>query len=170
MGSWVPFQVDCFMHHNENKISEQGLLTIFVRRSPFAVHRNVDTLTRPSGFPNPQSAIRNSASCILYSLFCILSPITPLSLAKLDPQAIVCTTVMATYIYETVPDSPDLPIRRFEVRQSMKDSPLTHDPETGQRVRRVIAGGMGVIMTGARAPRASSSPRSGCGTGRCSCC
>jgi predicted nucleic acid-binding Zn ribbon protein len=77
---------------------------------------------------------------------------------------------MATYIYETVPDSPDLPIRRFEVRQSMKDSPLTHDPETGQRVRRVIAGGMGVIMTGARAPRASSLPRSGCGTGRCSCC
>jgi predicted nucleic acid-binding Zn ribbon protein len=78
---------------------------------------------------------------------------------------------MATYIYETVPDSPDLPIRRFEVKQSMKDSPLTHDPETGQRVRRVIAGGMGVIMAGARATGgARPSSKSGCGAGRCSCC
>src|ERR1700757_3648771 len=93
-----------------------------------------------------------------------------LSLAKAKPQAVVWKTAMATYIYETVPDSPDLPIRRFEVKQSMKESPLTHDPETGQRVRRVIAGGMGIIMAGARAPRASSPPRSGCGAGRCSCC
>jgi predicted nucleic acid-binding Zn ribbon protein len=78
---------------------------------------------------------------------------------------------MATYIYETVPDSPDLPIRRFEVRQSMKDSPLMYDPETGQRVRRVIAGGLGVIMAGARAKTgARPSFNSGCGTGRCGCC
>ena len=86
------------------------------------------------------------------------------------PQEVVCTPAMATYIYETVPDSPDLPIRRFEVKQSMKDSPLTHDPETGQRVRRVIAGGMGVIMTGARVTETGPSPRSSCGTGRCGCC
>ena len=57
---------------------------------------------------------------------------------------------MTTYIYETVPDSPDFPIRRFEVKQSMNDAPLTLDPETGQRVRRVISGGMGVIVAGAR--------------------
>ena len=56
---------------------------------------------------------------------------------------------MATYIYETVPDSPDVPVRRFEIKQSMKDAPLTHDPQTGQKVRRVISGGVG-IMTGAR--------------------
>jgi len=77
---------------------------------------------------------------------------------------------MATYIYETVPDSPDHPVRRFEVKQSMKDSPLTHDPETGQRVRRIIAGGIGVLMTGARATGTRPSPSSGCGGGRCSCC
>jgi len=93
-----------------------------------------------------------------------------LSLAKTDPQGIVCYSVMATYIYETVPDSPDLPIRRFEFKQSMKDSPLTHDPETGQPVRRVIAGGLGVIVAGARMAGTRPSPNSGCGTGRCGCC
>jgi predicted nucleic acid-binding Zn ribbon protein len=74
---------------------------------------------------------------------------------------------MATYIYETVPDSPDAPVRRFEIKQSMKDDPLTHDPHTGMKVRRVISGGLG-IMTGARS---SFQPaRSTCGTGRCGCC
>jgi predicted nucleic acid-binding Zn ribbon protein len=77
---------------------------------------------------------------------------------------------MTTYIYETVSDSPDFPVRRFEMKQSMNDSPLTHDPETGQRVRRVIAGGMGVIMAGARATGIRPSSGSLCGTGRCGCC
>jgi predicted nucleic acid-binding Zn ribbon protein len=93
-----------------------------------------------------------------------------LSLAKAEPQAVVWKAAMATYIYETVPDSPDLPIRRFEVKQSMKESPLTHDPETGQRVRRVIAGGMGIMKTGARLAAAAPATKSGCGTGRCGCC
>jgi len=93
-----------------------------------------------------------------------------LSLANIDPQGIVYSAVMATYIYETVPDSPDLPIRRFEFKQSMKDSPLTHDPETGQPVRRVIAGGLGVIMAGARTTGTRPLPKSGCGSGRCGCC
>jgi predicted nucleic acid-binding Zn ribbon protein len=75
---------------------------------------------------------------------------------------------MATYIYETVPDSPDIPTRRFELKQSMKEAALTHDPQTGQKVRRVIAGGIG-IMTGARSTLASPA-RSSCGTGRCGCC
>jgi predicted nucleic acid-binding Zn ribbon protein len=73
---------------------------------------------------------------------------------------------MATYIYETVPDSPDKEVRRFEVKQSMKDDPLTVDPLTGQRVRRVIAGGVG-IMTGARAQTISNHT---CRTGQCGCC
>jgi predicted nucleic acid-binding Zn ribbon protein len=71
---------------------------------------------------------------------------------------------MATYIYETVPDSPEVPVRRFEIKQSMKDAPLTHDPQTGEKVRRVIAGGLG-ILTAAR-----SSSKSPCATGRCGCC
>lgn len=75
---------------------------------------------------------------------------------------------MATYIYETVPDLPEAPIRRFEVKQSMKDAPLTHDPETGEKVRRVVSGGFGIIRAGARS--ISTSTRSSCGTGRCGCC
>jgi predicted nucleic acid-binding Zn ribbon protein len=71
---------------------------------------------------------------------------------------------MATYIYETVPDLPDVPVRRFEIRQSMMDAPLTHDPQTGDKVRRVIAGGVGIV-TGAR-----QLAKTTCGTGRCGCC
>jgi predicted nucleic acid-binding Zn ribbon protein len=44
---------------------------------------------------------------------------------------------MPTYLYETLPPTPDLPVRRFEVKQSMRDDALTHDPETGHPVRRV---------------------------------
>lgn len=52
---------------------------------------------------------------------------------------------MATYVYETVPDQPGETPRRFEVVQSMKDAPLTRDPASGQRVRRVISGGFGLM-------------------------
>jgi hypothetical protein len=34
----------------------------------------------------------------------------------------------------------------------MKDAPLTHHPETGEPVRRVIAGGYGLITQKAPAP------------------
>ena len=37
---------------------------------------------------------------------------------------------MPTYVYETT--DPTKPVRRFEVRQSMKDEPLRVDPETGE--------------------------------------
>ena len=50
---------------------------------------------------------------------------------------------MPTYIYETT--NPKKPVRRFELRQSMKDAPLTADPETGEPVRRVISGGFGYM-------------------------
>ncbi|HEY0789912.1 MAG TPA: hypothetical protein VGD78_02500 [Chthoniobacterales bacterium] len=76
---------------------------------------------------------------------------------------------MATYIYETVPVSPGEPVRRFEVKQSMKDAPLTREPETGKPVRRVIAGGL-AIMTGKRAPATGPRVRTSCGRGGCGCC
>lgn len=59
---------------------------------------------------------------------------------------------MTTYVYETVPQRPDETPRRFEVRQSMHDAALTRDPETGEPVRRVIAGGYGVITQKAAPP------------------
>ena len=55
---------------------------------------------------------------------------------------------MATYVYETIPRKAGAKPRRFEVVQKMSDPPLTHDPETGEPVRRVIVGGSGNIMRG----------------------
>jgi predicted nucleic acid-binding Zn ribbon protein len=55
---------------------------------------------------------------------------------------------MATYVYETIPDNPDEKPRRFEVQQKMTDEPLTHDPESGLSVKRVITGGSGIVTHG----------------------
>jgi predicted nucleic acid-binding Zn ribbon protein len=56
---------------------------------------------------------------------------------------------MATYVYETIPRRPNQKPRRFEVEQKMSDPPLTTDPKTGERVRRVIVGGSGLVTHGA---------------------
>jgi predicted nucleic acid-binding Zn ribbon protein len=48
---------------------------------------------------------------------------------------------MATYIYETIPQKKGQKPRRFEIEQKMSDPALTHDPKTGEPVRRVITGG-----------------------------
>lgn len=55
---------------------------------------------------------------------------------------------MATYTYETIPQKRGEKPRRFETVQKMTDPPLTHHPETGVPVRRVITGGSGNIMRG----------------------
>lgn len=69
---------------------------------------------------------------------------------------------MTTYIYETIPQKPGAKPQRFEVRQSMNDAPLVRHPETGEPVRRVIAGGFGFIAQKAAPP---SQP---CGS-QCAC-
>ena len=53
---------------------------------------------------------------------------------------------MPTYVYETTDATK--PVRRFEVKQSMRDEPLRVDPETGEAVRRMISGGYGVHVRG----------------------
>ena len=73
---------------------------------------------------------------------------------------------MATYVYETIPSKPGQEPEQFEVRQSMNDRPLTKHPETGQPVRRVISGGLGIMGGSKGAPAASSH---GCGPGSCGC-
>jgi predicted nucleic acid-binding Zn ribbon protein len=55
---------------------------------------------------------------------------------------------MATYIYETIPQKKGQKPRRFEVEKKMSDPALTHDPETGLPVRRVITGGSGLVTRG----------------------
>jgi hypothetical protein len=76
---------------------------------------------------------------------------------------------MPTYIYETT--DPKKPVRRFEVRQSMKDTPLTKDPDTGEAVHRVISGGLG-YMSKYNTPKHADMQREmgggSCGSG-CGC-
>jgi predicted nucleic acid-binding Zn ribbon protein len=72
---------------------------------------------------------------------------------------------MPTYVYETIPEVEGQQPKRFEIRQSMKDAPLTQDPDSGLPVRRVIVGGTGVMGGGS----AGTAPSGGsCGTG-CGC-
>jgi hypothetical protein len=44
---------------------------------------------------------------------------------------------MITYLYETLPRAGK-PVRRFELRQSIKDAALTKHPETGEPIRRCL--------------------------------
>ena len=71
---------------------------------------------------------------------------------------------MTTYIYETIPADDSSEPRVFEFQQRMTDKPLTQHPETGEPVRRVIIGGLGIMQKG----KASSPSPSSCGSG-CGC-
>ena len=64
---------------------------------------------------------------------------------------------MPIYVYETIPQKAGEEPRRFELKQSMNDAPLAHDPETGEPVQRVIVGGIGIITQHAAPP-----PPEGC--------
>ena len=76
---------------------------------------------------------------------------------------------MATYVYETIPQLEGEKPKRFEVKQSMNDAPLTRHPDTGEPVVRVITGGAGLMGVSSGASSASSSGGGGgCGTG-CGC-
>ncbi len=76
---------------------------------------------------------------------------------------------MAVYVYETIPSKEGGPVRTYEIRQSMKDAALTNHPDTGEPIRRVITGGLGVMTSskGGPAPRPSAGA-SCCGSG-CGC-
>lgn len=76
---------------------------------------------------------------------------------------------MAVYVYETIPSKEGEPVRTYEITQSMKDAALSNHPQTGERIRRVITGGIGIMTSskGAPAPRPSSGGNS-CGSG-CGC-
>lgn len=73
---------------------------------------------------------------------------------------------MPTYLYETIPATPDEAIDRFEVRQSFSEAPLTIHPDSGAAVRRVISGGLG-LMT--KPEHSLPEPGPGCGPANCGC-
>ena len=78
---------------------------------------------------------------------------------------------MPTYVYETIPTDPTTEPRRFEVFQRMTDSPLVQDPVTGEPVRKIITGGIGLqlgilkrsTVVDKKSPAATAC---GCATGR----
>ena len=76
---------------------------------------------------------------------------------------------MTTYVYETIPSKAGEKPRYFEIKQSMKDAPLTKHPETGEPIRRVVLGGYGALKSTSSAPK-SSSDEGGCGCGPGGCC
>jgi predicted nucleic acid-binding Zn ribbon protein len=70
---------------------------------------------------------------------------------------------MTTYVYETIPSKPGLKPRYYEIKQSTNDAPLTKHPETGEPIRRVMLGGLGILSS-----KSSKSQTScGCAPGRC---
>lgn len=78
---------------------------------------------------------------------------------------------MPTYVYETIPVAGDgREPQVFEHRQSIHDEPLTAHPETGQPVRRVITGGIGILGASPKSAPAPASPSGGCcAGGACGC-
>ena len=65
---------------------------------------------------------------------------------------------MPIYVYETIPVKTGKKPKCYEIRQSMKDEPLTTHPETGEPIRRVILGGFGILSStgGGRSPGGNS--------------
>ncbi len=72
---------------------------------------------------------------------------------------------MTTYVYETIPSKAGAKPKYFEIKQSMKDAPLTKHPETGEPIRRVVLGGFGTLSS-----KGGSDSSSGCGCKPGTCC
>ena len=70
---------------------------------------------------------------------------------------------MTTYVYEIIPSKAGEKPRYVEIKQGMKDAPLTKHPETGEAIRRVIFGGYGALSKGN-----DTGSSSGCGPS-CGC-
>jgi len=70
---------------------------------------------------------------------------------------------MTTYVYETIQADHSTETRIFEFQQRMTDKPLTQHPETGEPVRRIISGGLGIMQKGKAPSPSASSCGSGCG-------
>jgi predicted nucleic acid-binding Zn ribbon protein len=76
---------------------------------------------------------------------------------------------MATYTYETIPREANEPIRTYELQQSMRDTAFTRHPETGEAIRRVITGGLGIMTSGKNSSPAPAASGGHCCGGGCGC-
>lgn len=83
----------------------------------------------------------------------------------------ICERDMPTYVYETIPANPNTEPRRFELFQRMTDDPLVTDPQSGEPVRRIITGGIGIKLKGLKRStvvnkNSAAATACGCATGR----
>ncbi|MBM3379308.1 MAG: zinc ribbon domain-containing protein [Betaproteobacteria bacterium] len=76
---------------------------------------------------------------------------------------------MPTYVYETIPASPDDALERFHVRQSISEPALATHPERGVPIRRVITGGAGIFSSTGATERSASTTRVSTGGGGLDC-
>ncbi len=74
---------------------------------------------------------------------------------------------MPTYIYETVPAKKGARVKRYEIRQSIKDPALTSHPETNKPIHRVLADSVNVLTSSAGSPGHAHTHSCGCGAGGC---
>jgi predicted nucleic acid-binding Zn ribbon protein len=73
---------------------------------------------------------------------------------------------MPTYEYETIPQKAGQRAVRFELYQPITSDALTKHPETGEPVRRVISGGLGIFTESRQSPGPSPCALGGCGKGQ----
>jgi predicted nucleic acid-binding Zn ribbon protein len=72
---------------------------------------------------------------------------------------------MPTYIYETIPEQKGEEPKRYEIKQSIKDAALVKHPQTGEPIKRIIAGGVSVLTSSPGGH--AHTPSCGCGAGGC---
>jgi len=74
---------------------------------------------------------------------------------------------MPIYVYEVISRKPGEKPEYFEVEQGMLDRPLTKHPESGEPIRRVILGGIGVLSSTGGKKKADNSGSCCGGLGCC---
>lgn len=74
---------------------------------------------------------------------------------------------MPTYEYETIPKQAGKPAVRFELYQPITAKSLSVHPETGEPVRRVISGGLGIFTESKSTEGPSPCATGGCGMQAC---
>ncbi len=77
---------------------------------------------------------------------------------------------MPTYVYETIPGNSREAPRRFEIFQRMSDATLTREPDTGEAVKLIITGGIGIKLKGLKRStvvnkKSAAATACGCTTG-----
>ncbi len=80
---------------------------------------------------------------------------------------------MPTYVYEVIANDTEQTPRQFELVQKMSEEALTHDPQTGEPVRRVISAGAlkfrGLKRTTVVNKKSPAATACGCATGKHHC-